>query len=403
MSNTEDNRLLLLYKKFQSKTASVEELTELNNFLASEGAEQHLFELVEKEYQSSEIKQPELSEFRAGQIFQQITSQPQTHRKVRKLWPRIAGVAAIAALLAIAILFKDQILSIGNQSQVVSSNQDIAPGKSVATLTLANGRKILLSAMPSGELANESGVTISKTSDGEILYEIKEHSAAESGQHNLLSTAMGETYQVKLPDGSRVWLNAASSLKYPVSFSSLKDRRVELHGEAYFEIAKDKLHPFLVETDGQEVTVLGTHFNIKAYQQDKNIVTTLAEGSVRVGYQASAWSDHGKIVYKDEVILSPGQQSLLKGETISVSKAVLEESLAWKDGNFVFNDANIEKIMQDIARWYNIQVVYEGSVPAGKFSGNVSRTKNISQILRALESTKLVHFKIEGRKVYVSK
>jgi ferric-dicitrate binding protein FerR (iron transport regulator) len=403
MSNTEDNRLLLLYQKFQSKTASVEELTELNNFLASEGAEQHLFELIEKEYQSSEIKQPELSEFRAGEIFLQITSLPQTHRKIRKLWPRIAGVAAIAGMLAISILFKDEILSIGNQSQVVASNHDIAPGKSAATLTLANGRKILLSAMPSGELANESGVTVSKTSDGKILYEIKENGAAKPGQHNLLSTAMGETYQVKLPDGSRVWLNAASSLKYPVSFSSLTDRRVELHGEAYFEVAKDKLHPFLVETDGQEVTVLGTHFNIKAYKEDKNIVTTLAEGSVRVGYQASAWSDHGKIVYKDEVILSPGQQSLLKGETISVSKAALEESLAWKDGNFVFNDANIEKIMQDIARWYNIEVFYEGPFPTGAFSGNISRSKNISQILKALESTKLVHFKIEGRKVYVSK
>ena len=403
MSNIEDNRLILLYQKFQSKTASVEELTEFNNFLAEEGAEQHLCELIEKEYQSSEIKQTELSELRAEQIFHQITSQPQTLHKVRKLWPRIAGVAAIAGMLGIAILFKDQIVSIGNQSQVVSSNQDIAPGRTAATLTLANGRKILLSAMPSGELANESGVTISKTSDGEILYEIKENSAAKPGQHNLLSTAMGETYQVKLPDGSRVWLNAASSLKYPVSFSSLKDRRVELHGEAYFEVAKDKLHPFLVETDGQEVTVLGTHFNIKAYQQDKNIVTTLAEGSVRVGYQASAWSDHGKIVYKDDVILSPGQQSLLKGETISVSKALLEESLAWKDGNFVFNDANIEKIMQDIARWYNIEVFYEGPFPTGAFSGNISRSKNISQILKALESTKLVHFKIEGRKVYVSK
>lgn len=403
MSNIEDNRLLLLYQKFQSKTASVEELTELNNFLASEGAEQHLFELIEKEYRSFEIKQPELSEFRAGQIFQQITGQPQLHRKIRKLWPRIAGVAAVAGLLAISILFKDQILPIGNQSQAVSSNQDIAPGKSAATLTLANGKKILLSAMPSGELANESGAIISKTSDGKIVYEVKENSTEGPGQNNLLSTAMGETYQVKLPDGSRVWLNAASSLKYPVSFSSLKNRRVELHGEAYFEVAKDKLHPFLVETDGQEVTVLGTHFNIKAYTQDKNIVTTLAEGSVRVGYQAAAWSDHGKIVYKDEVILSPGQQSLLKGETISVSKAALEESLAWKDGNFVFNDANIEKIMQDIARWYNIEVYYKGPSPAGAFSGNVSRSKNISQILKALESTKLVHFKIEGRKVYVSK
>lgn len=403
MPNIEDDRILLLYQKFQSKTASVEELTEFNNFLASDGAEQHLFELIEKEYRSTEINLPGLSEFRARQIFQEITSQSQSHRKIRKLWPRIAGVAAVAGLLAISILFKDQILSIGNQSQVVSSNQDIAPGKSAATLTLANGKKILLSAMPSGELANESGVAISKTSDGKIVYEVKENSTAGPGQHNLLSTAMGETYQVKLPDGSSVWLNAASSLKYPVSFSSLKNRRVELHGEAYFEVAKDKLHPFLVETDGQEVTVLGTHFNIKAYVQDKNIVTTLAEGSVRVGYQAAAWSDHGKIVYKDEVILSPGQQSLLKGETISVSKAALEESLAWKDGNFVFNDANIEKIMQDIARWYNIEVFYEGPFPTGAFSGNISRSKNISQILKALESTKLVHFKIEGRKVYVSK
>lgn len=404
MSIEEDKRLILLYQKFHSKTASVEELAELNNFLAGKGAEQRLFELIENSYQPTEMHQAELTELRAEEIFEHITSHAQDHHKVIKLWHRIAGVAAIAGLLTVSVFFKDQILSIGSKSENNLSKHDVAPGISAATLTLANGQKVQLTDSSYGQLANESGVIITKTSDGKIVYEIKENNTAKPGQSNLLTTAMGQTYQVKLPDGSLVWLNAASSLKYPVSFVSVKERRVELNGEAYFEIAKDKLHPFLVKTDGQEVTVLGTHFNIRAYKEDKNIITTLAEGSVKVSYQASAWSDRGKIVYKDEVILSPGQQSQLKEESaLSVSNAIMEESLAWKEGNFVFNEVNIDKIMQDIARWYNIEVFYEGPLPKGAFSGNISRSKNISQILKALESTKLVHFRIEGRKVYVSK
>lgn len=403
MSIREDNRLIALYQKFQTKTASADELEEFYDFLASDGAEQRLFELLETDFQLTERQRSEISEVRAEQIFQNITSHPQPSGKIKNLWLRIAGAAAIAGILAGSIFFKDQLVSADKNSGAISATQDIVPGKNTATLILANGRKIMLSTVPYGQLANESGVNISKSATDEIVYDIKDRGITAPGEQNMLSTAMGETYRVKLPDGSLVWLNAASSLKYPVSFSSSKDRRVELDGEAYFEIAKDKVHPFVVKTDGQEVTVLGTHFNIKAYKEDKGIVTTLAEGSVRVDYQTSTWSDHGKMVYKDDVVLTPGQQSLLKGESISLSKANLEESLAWKDGNFIFNEENIEKIMQDVARWYNIEVLYEGTMPTGAFSGNISRSKNISQVLKALEATKLVHFRIDGRRVYVSK
>lgn len=178
---------------------------------------------------------------------------------------------------------------------------------------------------------------------------------------------------------------------------------VKLEGEAYFEVAKDDEKPFIVKSQHQEVRVLGTHFNVKAYPDDRLETTTLAEGSVKVSYQAAAWNKDTQIRYNDEIKLSPGQQSVLKNDQIMVSNVNLENALAWKDGNFIFNGVGIKDIMQDIARWYAIEIIYEGDVPVGKFSGNVSRSKNVSQILMALESTRLVHFRIEGRKVFVTK
>lgn len=326
-----------------------------------------------------------------------------------RIQPKVKKVAiwkfAIAASVAI-VLFGSGLFyyrHLEKTSPGTAYANDIAAGKNTATLTLANGRKIVLSAAVSGALAFEQGVRISKTSDGEITYEIKEPGKGNHPGMNTLSTSLGETYRVKLPDGSVVWLNAASSLKYPASFLNSKIREVILEGEAFFEVAKDEMHPFKVKTKEQNVTVLGTHFNIKAYDEEKAIVTTLVEGSVRIDFQAVAWNNKGKVFYKDEVMLVPGQQSLLKGETVNLSKANLEENVAWKEGNFIFTDDGIEPVMRNIARWYNIQVIYKGDIPTGAFSGNVSRTKNISQVLQALESTKLVHFKIEGRKVYVTK
>lgn len=403
MVNWEDKRIVDLYSKFSAKIASAIELEEFNAFLNTSGAEQRLFELLETDYQLSDSYEKDISEFRALQIFEAVTSQPQEVKKVTRLWPRMAGVAAIAAIIAFSILLRNNYLNDRSHLISITAAQDIAPGTNTATLTLGNGRKIILSAALNGVLAAESGVRISKTADGEITYEIVDNGLTEQPGINVLATDRGETYRVKLPDGSLVWLNAASTLAYPASFDGKETRKVKMSGEAYFEVVSDKKRPFIVETKGQDVTVLGTQFNIKAYQEEKEVVTTLQEGSVRVDFQAAAWSNNGKLGYKDEIVLRPGQQSLLRGESISIAKANLEENIAWKEGDFIFTEVGIERVLRDIARWYNIEVVYEGSIPVGTFSGNISRTKNISQILLALESTKLVHFKIEGRKVYVRK
>jgi Fe2+-dicitrate sensor, membrane component len=403
MVNWEDKRVVDLYSKFSAKTATATELEAFNTFLNTPGAEQRLFGLLETDYQLSESYEKDISEFRALQIFEEVTSQPQELKKVSRLWPRLAGVAAIAAIIAFSLLLRSGFFNDDNRTNPIAAAQDIAPGINKATLTLASGRKIVLSAALNGALASESGVRISKTADGEITYETVDNGLTEQRGMNMLSTDRGETYRVRLPDGSLVWLNAASSLTYPASFTGLKSRKVKMSGEAYFEIQKDEAKPFIVETNGQDVTVLGTHFNIKAYKDEPDVITTLQEGSVRVDFEAAAWNSKGKIRYKDEIVLSPGQQSLLRGESISISKANLEENTAWKTGDFIFTEITIERIMRDIARWYNIEVVYEGSIPTGTFSGNVSRSKNISQILQALEATKLVHFKVEGRRVYVKK
>lgn len=405
MATQENRRIITLYQKFSAKTASEMELDEFNTFLETENAEERLFELLETDYLLSDIHNRKINKVRALQIFQEITSRPQLRPKVRKLWPRIAGAAAIAGIIiAVSLFLNPRFLDQNNlQSVSISSKRDIGPGRTAATLTLANGSKIVLSAALDGELTTESGVRISKTPDGRISYEIEDHGLSTKAGMNILSTSMGETYRVKLPDGSIVWLNSASSLRYPASFAALKNRSVDLEGEAYFEIEKDASRPFIVKSGEQEVTVLGTRFNVKAYKDERDIITTLQDGKVKVAYQAAAWGDKGKVTYVDDIVLNPGQQSLLKGESIRITTANLEESLAWKEGDFIFNNTDIESVMRDIARWYDIQVVYQGEIPKGSFSGNVSRNKNISQILRALESTKLVHFKIEGRRVYVVK
>ncbi|HWV70636.1 MAG TPA: FecR domain-containing protein [Pseudosphingobacterium sp.] len=404
MATQENRRIITLYQKFSAKTASEIELEEFNAFLETANAEERLFELLETDYLLSDVHNRKISKVRALQIFQEIVRQPQVRPKARRLWLRLAGVAAVTGIVAISLFLNPELLDRnGLQSASITAKQDIAPGTNNATLTLSDGRKIVLSAAPEGELAKESDVRISKSSDGRISYEYGSHELPTDAGMNILSTSRGETYRVKLPDGSIVWLNSGSSLKYPASFAALKDRSVDLEGEAYFEIEKDASRPFIVKSGGQELTVLGTRFNIKAYKDERDIITTLQDGKVKVAYQAATWGDKGKVTYKDDIVLNPGQQSLLKGESIRITTANLEESLAWKEGDFIFNNADIESVMRDVARWYDIQVVYQGEIPKGSFSGNVSRNKNISQILRALESTKLVRFKIEGRRVYVVK
>ncbi|MNL26796.1 fec operon regulator FecR [compost metagenome] len=194
-----------------------------------------------------------------------------------------------------------------------------------------------------------------------------------------------------LSDGSKVWLNAASSLSFSTTLNEQGKRRVKLEGEGYFEVAKDKMHPFVVESEGQEVEVLGTHFNISAYKGEALMKTTLIEGSVKVLAQGQ------------QKILVPGSEAVRSGNDILVRNVDAALAIAWKNDKFVFENERIQTVMKMVERWYNVQVVYEGEMPEDVFGGSVSRFDNVSQVLKILESTGRIHFKVEGRKIYVSK
>ncbi|SDG50738.1 FecR protein [Pedobacter terrae] len=311
--------------------------------------------------------------------------------KLRRLWFSIAA-AAVLFIIGISVIYyryqqqQQQPQNLGNMIK-----NDIPPGKNTATLTLENGKKIILSAAGNGQLASEAGIVITKTADGQLIYSVKDGQTSTGVHINTLSTARGETYRLRLPDQSEVWLNSASSLKFPASFASAKLREVELTGEAYFQIAKDKLHPFIVKTNLQEVQVLGTHFNVNSYPDHDKAVTTLVEGSVRV----SNLSQQTKTI-------KPGEQSTVQnGQDIAIAPADIKNVMAWKNGYFRFRNEPIEEVMSKIMRWYDIEVVYTGKGSGELFNGNISLHKNISEVLNMLSYSNDVKFKVEGRRVTV--
>ena len=302
-------------------------------------------------------------------------------------------LAAAAILLGFLVTVCLKFINLPIEKKQVSYPHDILPGSNKAILTLSNGKKINLTNAVNGQLATQSGIQILKTAGGQITYKIAGNvGTTDDTKPNSITVPNGGQWQVILPDGSKVWLNSGSSLSYPASFTRQSFRVVQLSGEGYFEVAKDKLHPFIVKTAGQQVEVLGTHFNISSYADEQQVKTTLAEGRVKVSDQV------GKIK-----ILAPGQQSVLTHGILTTGEANIEEALAWKNGYFRFNDENIQSIMRKLSRWYDIDVQYEGSIPDDGLNGKISRFKNISQVLKALEATKTVHFKVEGRRVTVMK
>ncbi|MES2458465.1 MAG: FecR domain-containing protein [Bacteroidota bacterium] len=310
-------------------------------------------------------------------------------RKRISLWPRIGIAAAIATMVFGAGLFYYRLNQ--DQSNVTAYKNDVAPGKMGATLTLASGKKIRLTDVVNGELAKEAGVTITKSADGKLVYAMGTD-AEQPDKINTLSTANGETYELRLPDGSSVWLNSASTLTYNASLNENGKRTVKLSGEAYFQVAKDKQHPFIVQTGNQQVEVLGTHFNVNSYSDEPFVATTLEEGSVKVSSGAMV------------KMLKPGQQSLNNGTEISVAEADLENITDWKNGDFFLDGVDFKVAMRKIARWYDVEVIYDGSVSDNiKSGGWVSRKNPLSAVLKSIESSGLVHFRIDGRKIYVSK
>lgn len=376
-----------LFRKYLKNRITEEELKQLLEYFSLDEDKEILAVLIEQEM----ARTPDVPVYdeRVSAIADSVERKLfEKKRPVRKLHSFRLAVA-VAAMLILALTFALNWYFDRNKSpdnQTVSKVNDVLPGGNKAILTLANGEKIDLSTVQNGKLADQAGSVVNKNSKGEIAYTAADNNAVAKS-YNLIQTPNGGEFQLRLPDGTRVWLNAESSLTYPTSFAALKDRQVELTGEAYFEVAHNKLQPFRVKTRTQNVEVLGTHFNIMAYTNESNIITTLLEGSVKI--------DKGNI-YK---ILKPGQQSLTN-EDIKIRDADIDAAVAWKNGRTYFRDADIPTIMRSVSRWYSIEVVYQGEIPHELFTGGISRKSNLSSLLKILVSGG-IHASIEDHKLIV--
>ena len=328
------------------------------------------------------------------QIFDQINHRIATIGFRRNhSWLRIALPAAAAAIaIGLYILYPAMLPKSSLNNEKNFQTNDAISGKSGATLTLANGKSIQLGNQTIGNIADQDGVTIAKSTDGKIIYEMNDdHRSLELKMKNTLETAKGQTYQIRLPDGTDVWLNAASSISYIPSLLVNGKRIVWLKGEGYFEVAKDKVHPFIVKTSKQDLEVLGTHFNINSYPDEPAIVTTLVEGSVKITSQ------------NKQARLTPGHQSVNDGNSIKIETVSIESVTDWKDGDFNLNGVDFKTAMRKIARWYNVEVIFNDDLPKDILStGMISRNKKLSSILDIIEASGQVKFKIAAQKVYVS-
>lgn len=378
----ENSRILELLEKYKSGTCTEADLELLENWYQNLDDGKGL-ELIEDGSPAAISLADEM-----WPEFKTKLSQMQEPVVKRLIWPRFAAAAVLLISLSATLYFY-----IHKNNSIVSTahlTTEIKPGDHKAVLTLADGSNIELDGAVNGKLAEQSGTKILKLADGQLSYARKE---GEVGGKNLLyntiSTPNGGQYMVVLPDGTRVWLNAASSLRYPISFKG-KERNVTLTGEGYFEVAKNADMPFKVKTASQEVTVLGTHFNINSYTDEPFVRTTLLEGSVKVSQPNFS------------VLIKPGQQlQTTTDQKNKVVEADTREAIAWKDGLFSFKRADIQTVMRQVARWYNVEVEYRGKLPDSKFTGKIYRNVSISQVLTSIGYLGL-DFKIEGRKIIIT-
>lgn len=397
MHNNKENLSDLTSKYLDNRLTSAE-YAELWRLLNEQPDETALNEELRQLWQSAKTATPLIAAADWDQKIQeakqklaatiQTKEQPVIGRFARYRW--VAAAAVLLLIVSSVFLLTNQ----KEKSTAVAKNtqtqprQDRLPGGDRAILTLADGSSIVLDSAGNGMLAHQGATEIIKKEDGQLLYN-SSGTATDAVAYNLLQTPRGGQYKITLPDGSKVWLNAASSLKYPVVFSG-KERRVEITGEAYFEIAKDALRPFKVQVNQMEVEVLGTHFNINSYTDEETVRTTLLEGRVKI------------TTASDNKFLQPGQQAQLKpsGNMKIVNDVNLEETVAWKDGNFQFENSDIKSVMRQLSRWYDVEVSYQGNI-SKHFIGGISRNVKLSQVLSMLQQTGEVRFIIEGKKIIV--
>ena len=388
------SRISYLLKVYSDGKATNEEEQDLFKLVAGGGNEtpikKHIDELVSS-YNSNEV----VPTVDWDHLYQNIIEE-KNNRNIQPvlrnmIWPRWASVAAVLLILGTGYYFittahKEQNSLSGIEQPKMA---DIAAPNTVnAVLTLSNGQKIILDSIGNGMIAKQGSVNVIKLANGEIAY----RGASSEIQYNTLSNPRGsKVINLVLADGSRVWLNAASSLRYPTSFTG-NERKVEINGEAYLEVAHNPDLPFIVSKGITSIKVLGTHFDVNAYDDESSLNVTLIEGRVSVAVKGNQKSK----------VIEPGEQAQVnKNGSINVDNTVdLNEVLAWKNGVFSFKGADMESIMREVSRWYDVNVVFEKPV-AEKFYAEVSRETSVSTLLQMLGATKAVHFKIEGKTIRV--
>ncbi|UOE47225.1 DUF4974 domain-containing protein [Mucilaginibacter sp. SMC90] len=372
-----------LIKKYKDGTATIAEREQLLQWYR------------ENAYQDTEFPEDEES---VGEAMLARLNRETQPVKTKPIFRWVAAASAVL-ILGVAGLFITRMLTTDREHfprRVAQSN--IHPGGNKAILTLANGSKISLTDAGNGQIANQNGIKVTKAANGQLVYTISGRenlsgasSSTDLDAFNIIETPKGGQYQVILPDGSKVWLNAYSSLKFPVSFTNRNERRVELAGEAYFEVSHNKELPFRVVTNRQTVEVLGTHFNVNAYTDDAVTKTTLLQGSVRVTAASKS------------AVLIPGQQAKLTN-TLDVSEANTTEAVAWKNGYFNFDDEKLENIMRSVSRWYNVDVVFEDQeLKKETFGAVTTRFASITTLLKMMEQTGDARFSIQGNTITISK
>jgi len=312
--------------------------------------------------------------------------------RIKFIWVKYAAAALVLFFISFGVYFLIHTNNVKNNNVVVNAYKGIVPGGNKALLTLGNGTKILLDDALKGEIARQAGVIITKMADGQLVYKVlSDQTGQDQMFQNSIATPKGGQYKVILPDGTNVWLNASSSITYPTVFTG-NERMVTLTGEAYFEVVKNKQMPFRVKSAMQTIEVLGTHFNINAYDDEAVIGTTLLEGSVKVTSPSSATT------------IAPGEQAVINRDgdgTIIKRQVDIDQEVAWKNGIFSFNGEDIRSVMRQVSRWYNIDVVYDRDIPHEKYFGEISRSSSLGDVFKILELNN-VKFSIEGKTVTVS-
>jgi len=389
-----DEQKIKLRKLLGETEWTSKEMQWLLNYLEnSDGTE--LIQLMQKHFSDDLENSREISPETSAKLFKAIHDKISAEAKpVRRRVIPLRKIAVAATVMGLLLLSTFLLYNRNTSKETANAEvdkrrfkNDVLPGGDKATLTLADGSTVVLDDARNGTLAQQGSSKVIKV-DGKLMYDPANNNSKEI-VYNTISTPNGGQYQLELPDGSLVWLNATSSIHFPTSFVG-KERRVEVTGEAYFEVAKNRDMPFIVTVNGSEVQVLGTHFNVNAYSDEDNVKTTLLEGSV-------------KFVSGTNInMLRPGQQSQLASNGLIkvVSNVDVDEVVAWKNGMFDFDNAGIETVMRQLSRWYDVEIEYKGKTD-DQFIAEMRRNIKLSDALKALELTGKVKFEIQGKKIIV--